>query len=244
MFFFFPDKLIFLFFFSDLKLSDHDIWNYALWEIENILLSSGKSLRDYAQMPFPEGIFEDYLNRLIQDEKSYDREALKDEHDKLMRTMTDEQRGVYDTIMDAVDGDDGGIFFLYGCGGTGKTFLWRALSAAMRSKGEICLTVASSGIASLIIPGGRTAHSRFKIPINLNEDSVCHIAKGSLLADLIRMTDLIIWDEAPMMNRYCFEALDRTMKDIMDIPECDWEAKPFGGKTVVFGGDFRYIIYE
>jgi len=41
------------------------------------------------------------------------------------------------------------------------------MSAALRSKGQIVLTVASSGIAALLIPGGRTAHSRFAIPINL-----------------------------------------------------------------------------
>ncbi|MCH85030.1 helicase-like protein [Trifolium medium] len=44
---------------------------------------------------------------------------------------------------------------------TGKTYIWRALSAALRSTCDIVLAVASSGIASLLIPGGRTAHSRF-----------------------------------------------------------------------------------
>lgn len=33
------------------------------------------------------------------------------------------------------------------------------------------LTVASSGIVALLIPGDRTAHSRFAIPINVDEDS-------------------------------------------------------------------------
>jgi ATP-dependent DNA helicase PIF1 len=50
------------------------------------------------------------------------------------------------------------LFFLYGYGGTGKTFIWRAISAAIRSRGAIVLTVASSGIAALLIPGGRTTH--------------------------------------------------------------------------------------
>jgi ATP-dependent DNA helicase PIF1 len=65
------------------------------------------------------------------------------------------------------------FYFLYGYGGTGKTYIWRALSAALRSTGEIVLAVASSGIASLLIPGGRTAHSRFAIPLNVNERSTC-----------------------------------------------------------------------
>ncbi|GAU50222.1 hypothetical protein TSUD_409010 [Trifolium subterraneum] len=36
--------------------------------------------------------------------------------------------------------------------GIGKTFLWKTLSAALRSQGKIVLNVASSGIASLLLP--------------------------------------------------------------------------------------------
>ncbi|CAH9110176.1 unnamed protein product, partial [Cuscuta epithymum] len=99
----------------------------------------------------------------------------------------------------------------------GKTFIWKTLSAALRSKGEIVLNVASSGIASLLLPGGRTAHSRFAIPININEDSTCNIKQGSQLAGLIRACKLIIWDEAPMVHKHCFEALDKSMRDILHL---------------------------
>ncbi|GJR68659.1 ATP-dependent DNA helicase PIF1-like protein [Tanacetum coccineum] len=46
--------------------------------------------------------------------------------------------------------------------------------------------------------GRRTAHSRFAIPINVVDDSMYHILADSDLAELIRMSKLIIWDEAPM----------------------------------------------
>ncbi|XP_058763550.1 uncharacterized protein LOC131636997 [Vicia villosa] len=55
------------------------------------------------------------------------------------------------------------------------------------------------------------------------------------------MTQLIIWDEAPMANKWCFEALDKSLKDIMGTAEKPCE-KIFGGKVVVFGGDFRQIL--
>lgn len=58
----------------------------------------------------------------------------------------------------------GGLFFLYGCGGIGKAFLWRAISFAFMSKGEIILIV-TNRIFALLIPSGRIAHSRFHIPI-------------------------------------------------------------------------------
>ncbi|EOA37291.1 hypothetical protein CARUB_v10010910mg [Capsella rubella] len=49
---------------------------------------------------------------------------------------------------------------------------------------------------------------------------------------------LIIWDEAPMMSKYCFENLDRSLNDFVGKVE----NKPFAGKVVVFGGDFRQIL--
>ena len=131
------------------------------------------------------------------------------------------------------------MFFVYGFGGTGKTFLWRLLSAAIRYKGEICLNTASSGIASLLLQGGRTAHSRFGIPINPDEYSTCTLIPGSDQANLVKAASLIIWDEAPMMSRHCFESLDRSMKDIMGSND----NMPFAGKVVVFGGDFRQILH-
>jgi hypothetical protein len=99
------------------------------------------------------------------------------------------------------------------------------------------LCVASSGIAALLLQGGRTAHSCFKIPIPCHESSICNIPKTSHLAELIRMTDLVIWDEAPMQHRHNMEAVDRSFRDILNNSE-----KPFGGLTVVFGGDFRQIL--
>ena len=52
------------------------------------------------------------------------------------------------------------------------------------------------------------------------------------------MAKLIIWDEAPMMNRHCFEAFDRTMSDIVSLETPFAADKVFGGKVVVLGGDF------
>lgn len=58
-------------------------------------------------------------------------------------------------------------FFVDGYGGTGETYLWNALSFRFRSEGKVVLNVASSGIASSLISGGRTAHSQFSIPLDL-----------------------------------------------------------------------------
>ncbi|CAA0813494.1 PIF1 helicase [Striga hermonthica] len=181
-------------------------------------------------------------NRLILDELNYDRKALSVEHEALLSRMTDEQKNVYSKIMDVVDSANGGVFFVYGYGGTGKTYLWRTLSAGLRSKGKIVLCVASSGIASLLLPGGRTAHSRFRIPLSIHENSSCDIDQASPLAALIIRCSLIIWNEAPMMHKHCFEAVQTSLQAIMGAVDPSNSNKPFGGKPVVFGGEFRQIL--
>uniref|UniRef100_A0A0R0GEJ6 ATP-dependent DNA helicase n=1 Tax=Glycine max TaxID=3847 RepID=A0A0R0GEJ6_SOYBN len=63
------------------------------------------------------------------------------------------------------------MFFLYGYGGTGKTFIWKTLASSLKANKKIVIMVASSGITSLLLPRARTAHSKFKIPIPIFEDS-------------------------------------------------------------------------
>ncbi|XP_013720095.2 ATP-dependent DNA helicase PIF1-like [Brassica napus] len=152
--------------------------------------------------------------------------------------MTCEQRKIYEEILSAVNKGDGGMIFVSGFGGTGKTFLWKLLSAAIRSRGDIVLNVASSGIASLLLSGGRTAHSRFGIPLNPDEFSSCTMKHRSDQANLVKASLLIIWDEASMMSKHCSEALDKSLSDIVR----KHDTQPFGGKVIVFGGDFRQVF--
>ncbi|GJY01554.1 ATP-dependent DNA helicase PIF1-like protein, partial [Tanacetum coccineum] len=72
------------------------------------------------------------------------------------------------------------------------------------------LTNMDNRIASLLLPAGRTAHSRFVIPLDLMENSTCGIKQNTQLAELMQEVQLIIWDKAPMTQRYAFEALDIT----------------------------------
>jgi len=139
-------------------------------------------------------------------------------------------------MIDAHHRGDGGLFFLNGGRGVRKTYLWNTIISKFRSYKCIVLAVASSRIASLLLPGGKTTHSVFKILLQPDETSVCFFDKRSEHAKLIREMTLIIWDEAPMMNGLAFEAINRHLKDI-----CDNE-NAFGGKLVVLEGDFRQIL--
>jgi hypothetical protein len=120
--------------------------------------------------------------------------------DNVEDRFNDDQRSTYETILNVVTNKDGKLFFVYGSGGTDKTFVWTTLLSRLRGQGKIMLAVASSGIASLLLLGGRTAHSRFKISIDLHDESIYNITQQMKVAKLVCKTNLIIWDEALMMH--------------------------------------------
>jgi len=89
-------------------------------------------------------------------------------------------------------------FFIQGPGGIGKTFLYGKISAYFRAQGKVVFYMVSSNIAMLFLLGGRTAYSRFKIPVPADDASSCKVYKGFKLAVLLKRTSIIIWDEVPM----------------------------------------------
>ncbi|XP_074327846.1 uncharacterized protein LOC141665765 [Apium graveolens] len=182
------------------------------------------------------------VDNLVADELSYNISEMEQEFTKLFKHCNAEQLNVYNIVLNSVKNNSGGLYFVYGSGGCGKTYIWKTLIYKLRSLGKIVLPVASSGIAATLMPGGRTAHSRFKIPIILDEDSSCGISHKSDIAELIKYTSLIIWDEAPMQRRHVFECLDHSLCDIMKVVNPERAQIPFGEITVLLGGDFRQIL--
>jgi hypothetical protein len=103
----------------------------------------------------------------------------------------------------------------------GKHFLWNTIITYLRTHKKIVLSVASSRVASLLLPGGRTTHSRFRIPCDDLDETTCNIKRGTMLCQFIQASSLIIWDEVLMTNKISFEALDRTLHDIVTIPSSE-----------------------
>ncbi len=158
--------------------------------------------------------------------------------------MNEDRRIVYNDILIELNNSEvnNEVFFVDGPGGTGKTFLHNALIDKLNLDGMIVVAVESSGIASLLLNGGRTAHSTFKIPIPIHETSTCYVSLQSDLADFLHKIGLIIWDEAPMGHKYAFEALDRTFRDVMCSIDSGLENVLFSGKVILLGGDFRQVL--
>jgi type II secretory pathway predicted ATPase ExeA len=92
---------------------------------------------------------------------------LVDEHIKLLNGLNYEQRKIYNAVIGSVIDNNDDVFFIYGHGGTEKTYLWRTLIYRLRSEGKIVIAVASFVIAALLLYGKRTASLRFQILINV-----------------------------------------------------------------------------
>jgi hypothetical protein len=140
--------------------------------------------------------------------------------------------------MKTINSGIGDLFFLDAPGGTGKTFLIKLVLATIRSHNEIAIALASSGIAATLLPGGRTAHSALKLPLNINniETPTCNVSKSSGMGKLLQKCKFIVWDESTMAHKKSVEALDRTLQYLRG------NKRLFGNTTILLAGDFRQTL--
>lgn len=89
-----------------------------------------------------------------------------------------------------------------------------------------------------MLRNGRTAHKTFKLPLNLNdnENATCNVTPNSDVGKLLKNCSVIVWDEAPMVHKHGFEALNRCLQDIRK------NNKIMGNVLVILAGDFRQIL--
>ena len=223
------------------QLPDSMARDYLLDELSALFSQSGKNITDFNLPPKTHAAYPILHNRFVEEELSHPLDPLIDMNNPTV-SLNEDQKNAFHKIVQRVEQNEPGFFFVAGYGGTGKTYLWNRIVGYLRGKNKIVLTVASSGVAALLLPGGRTAHSRFKIPCEVEDDMICDVSRGTMLSELIELTSLVIWDEALMANRKCFEALDRTFRDIEKVKNPEIANIPFGGKVVVLGGDLRQIL--
>ncbi|XP_056698246.1 uncharacterized protein [Spinacia oleracea] len=182
--------------------------------VEQCLEEMGKSFKTFGL---------DHLIKPSDDELSRTRDIIDsldapiyDHCIRCRESLNPAQKEAFTCIIEHVKQKKAGAFFIDGPGGTGKTFLYNALYTEIRLMGLIVLPTATSGIAAANIPSGRTAHSRFKIPIDTKASLACDVPKQGSLAALIKETTLIIWDEASMARNENVESLDLRLRDLCD----------------------------
>ena len=219
----------------------HYIQNIALNEIEILLNNAGKSLVDFKCFP---KLTQIKNNTLINIARKYDTNILKQKVKENIIKFNSKQLNAFEEIMDRINHKSSkhNLFFISGAGGCGKTFLENTILDHVRSQGNIAIAMASSAIAAILLHDGHTAHSVLKIPIQANSTSVCNFTNKTQLADLIKAGSVFIWDEAPMMSKFVYDTVDRSFRDVMKNVNPDLEHIPFGGKIIIFSGDFRQFL--
>ncbi len=153
-----------------------DAYNDTLLLLEAKLALTNKGLHDFSKMPFalpPVKMLR--VNPQLAAELDYNRNVLHGYINQNLPQLNICQEIVVTTVFNVIAQGEGVVFFLDGPGGSGKTFVYKVLLALVRRDGHVAIAVASSGIAALLLEGGRTAHSVFKIPIDLGRDSMCSI---------------------------------------------------------------------
>jgi len=159
-----------------ITLSEDALKDRALYEIDQVLIYNEHRLEDFPTLPKS-----NYVrlvhggNRLVQEELAYDQHSLTTDANNAEDRLNDDQHSTYETILNAMTNKDGKLFFVYDSGGVDKTFVWTTLLSHFRGQGKIVLVIATSGIASLLLLGNITAHSRFKILIDLHNELTYNI---------------------------------------------------------------------
>ena len=209
----------------------------ALQALADDLLRLGSSLQAQG-LPEPPSIPKMTLrDREIKSAYNYDKAEESNRAQQMFDQMRPDQKEVFQSVTDAIVNNKAAMFFVDGPGGSGKTFLEQSLLSFVRGRGAVATSCAWSGIAATLLPGGRTCHVTFGLPVPLGEhNAVSSLSFQSGRAEVLRQALLIVWDEAPMSPKSALDAVDKLLQDLMHTTE------PFGGKVILFAGDFRQVL--
>ena len=156
-----------------------------------------------------------------------------------LNLANNEQRRVLEQIFENLNSGAGGLFYLDGPPGRGKTFTLTTAVNYVRGQGQVALCCATTGFVAVMYPGGRTAHNLFNISVNDDPADMtpiqCDVGPNTGRAELLRSAKLIIWDEFTMTNRENFEAVDTMLRGVRNVN------RSMGGILFVGAGDFRQI---
>ncbi|XP_065679007.1 ATP-dependent DNA helicase pif1-like [Hydra vulgaris] len=123
-----------------------------------------------------------------------------------------------------------------GPAGSGKTFTYNYLIAETINRGFKSTTAAWAGIAATLLTNGSTLHGLFKHPVPILDNSTCNVTPYSKHGHFLRQVNLFLLDETSLIPNYALNAIDRLLKDVCN------NNFPFGGKVILFGGDFKQIL--
>ncbi len=201
-----------------------DSCHHALCCMEVKMNSMGKSLRDFNI---------DFLDEPIM--LDYESNSNVDDAADVMPPLSDEQNNALSVIKELLSNakNTSKIMAVIAPAGTGKTMFIRTAVLDLHANCISTMCVAASALAATLLPKGQTAHAALKIPIQCDDQSYCTWTAAQ--KEHLKNISVIFWDEISMINYHIAETVDRSFRYLMrnDLM--------FGGKVVVFCGDFRQL---
>ncbi len=204
----------------------HEDVQNVLWAMEGFANSMGASVADFG-FPIPSP-------RMIVNYPADNIDVHCHNRDVAFAQFSQEQLSAAEHILTAAAAGLGALFYLQASGGCGKSFWANGVSAALHAQGHQPTVVAASGLAAQILIGGRTAHKALGIPLDVDENSYCHVDADT--RNKIINSNVLLWDECSMVHKDVADTVNRSFQDYMGTTEL------FGGKIIVFMGDFQQLL--
>ena len=218
-------------------IPQNDVHNIGLYEIKKLLAPMGMALIDLG-LDEPAPLHHSYLsfvnNNIGQIVYNIPHERRMCEQMKIQ--LNAEQLHIFEQVEQALIHHRECRIFIDGPGGSGKTFLYKAICHLVRGRGETIFATAWSGLAASLLEGGQTCHSRFGLPVPFTNESTTRFSAGSDQARAINNARVILGDEASIIPGHFLIELDRLLKDFSTV------LLTFGNKIILTSGDFRQTL--
>ena len=123
---------------------------------------------------------------------------------------------------------------ILGPGGTGKTYIIKAISNMCTKSNTRLHITALTGKAASLIPGAKTLHSTMGIGLGKNtaDEYIANIKASKWKTMNWKRIKILVIDEISMLGMTLFDKLDKIARAILN------PNKPFGGIQIIGSGDF------
>ena len=118
-----------------------------------------------------------------------------------------------------------------------NNYLWRQFTNGANWRHTInnikVLSVSWTGIAAILLKGGRTSHAAFKVTLDIDKSYVSNINLNTPYAEYLEKIQIIIWDKITIATKYAFETVHNFVTDLHG------NKKPGGNVIMILYVDFR-----
>ncbi|XP_065670843.1 ATP-dependent DNA helicase pif1-like [Hydra vulgaris] len=208
----------------------------TLRQIEKIINKSGKTLSDY-KLP----VVDEFIDFNLENLNDNVQQSI-DESNRMRPLLNVNQLNLSNAVLAAlneqpsVENQHSRLFFMDGPAGNGKKFTYNYLVAESINRGFKSATAAWTGIVATLLTNGSTLHGLFKLPVPILDNTTRNVTPNSIHGHFLKEVSLFLLDETSMIPKHALNAIDRLLKDVCN------NNFPFGGKVILFGGDFRQIL--